>query len=295
MEDEEFETLKLRSNFQIEIELKNTRYPFARVTASMLIEKLKKDNQIFENKQKELEALKSRLDELAREHFKGKEEQLLTMMYCKEDELEKYKVYFVDGNLCFLRNEKFIKIDSENLFKEFFYKRSPEEDDLYLESIGFPSLPERKGKSCFSCFTIHKDGNLYINPYRQDTIQHTFTTNGENILCAGLLFIQNGKISYVDNRSGHYLSKPRHIQIFFDNISKNVGGENIKDFFSQEFDLFREKFIGTPINIIKNKNFGLNFYKFGEKNITELLEEKKIRNLINQRYFFVGKELLSIE
>ena len=38
---EQFELLKLRDIFQIEIELKNTKYPFARTTFKALFEKLK--------------------------------------------------------------------------------------------------------------------------------------------------------------------------------------------------------------------------------------------------------------
>ena len=282
---EQFELLKLRDIFQIEIELKNTKYPFARTTFKALFEKLKEQIIDLDEKENKVEIFKEQLENLSNDHFAGKEQQKITMMYCKnQDEVNNYLVHFVNGCLCLLRNNEYVKIDSENLFKELFNGRTPNEDDLYLENIGFESLPERKGKSCLSCFTIHQNGKMYVHPYRQDTMQHTFTTNGKDVMCAGLLFIQNGKIAYINNRSGHYYSRPEHLQIFFDVLFKNTQGGNIKPYFSDDFDIFRRDFVGSPPDIIQNKKYGLNFYSFGKKDDVENSEKTRIRNEINQKY-----------
>lgn len=283
-----FEMLKLRDIFQIEIELKDTQFSVSRVNTKVIMEQLRNKIVDFDLLENRLDLLKEKLEELELENASKKLQPLLRMSYCKNElEKEQYKVYLLNGGLYHFRFGKYIEIDSEELFKSVFNDRTPMEDDEYLESMGYHLLPERKGKSCFSCFVIDKNNNLYIHPYRQDTIQHTFITSGEDVLCAGLMFIKDAKICYIDNRSGHYLSTPKYVQILFNFLLIN-SKENINAYFTKDFTLFRNYFANKPIDIISNKDFGLNFYKYGIKTHEELLEESELRKIINNKYFLVN-------
>lgn len=275
MDDQEFELLTLKESFRCEISLCRTKFPFARTTIRILIARLK----AVEEESDRLEVLKEKLEEVATEYFKDIPQQMLLMRYC--DDKEKYRVHLHEKSLCFLTGSGYVKIDSQMLFRDHF-GRLPVEDDEYLKSVGFPSLPERKGKSCFSCFIIRKNRNLYVTPYRQDTMQHTYLTFGKDVLCAGLLFLADGKIHYIDNRSGHYLSTPKHLKIFFDFVNKNRGANLLKDYFCKDFSFSAEIFSMFPLEVIAKKQFGINFYKFGEKTQVELLAERGIRREISK-------------
>lgn len=280
--------LNLTDNFKCEIELKDTRFPLPKTTIYSLLGKIN----IFNGNEDSFSILQERLEELVREHFKDKPKQMLLMQYCKtEEEKEKCKVFLNDDCLCFYRDGKYVRIDSQNLFREYF-GRIPLEDDEYLKSIGFPSLPERQGKSCFSCFTIHKDGNLYIHPYRQDTIQHTFTTNGRSVAAAGLIILVDGKILHINNVSGHYKTPNQYIELFFDFLKNSSITENLNLYFHHDFSVFRNNFSFPLSRLIENKEFGISFkYLFREKTLTELEEERHIRNQINQKYLKSPKSL----
>lgn len=276
MEINSLPILTIKDSFKVELYFIDTKLPFAKTTINILLNKLN----VFEEETNKLEILKEKLEEISQKHFADNPKQMLLMQYCKTKiEKDFFKVFLHNKNLCFFRNGLFLNIDSQVLFKEHFEKL-PLEDDAYLESVGFPSLPERKGKSCFSCFTIHQDGNLYVNPYRQDTMQHTFTTMGNNVLCAGLMYLVDGKIHYIDNRSGHYLSTPQHLKIFFDFLEKNKKNTLTTDYFCENFNFSREHFSEYPIEIINERQFGINFHKFGEKTQVELLNERNIRREI---------------
>ena len=71
--------------------------------------------------------------------------------YENEQEREKYKVYFHDDKLCYLRRNKFVPIDTENEYKDVFGRLPLEDED--------ENIPEhRRGKSCFSCCVIDAGG-----------------------------------------------------------------------------------------------------------------------------------------
>ena len=278
--NKKMKSLKLNHKFEMEKILKDTKYPLSRIQYQRFHHILsnKYQNKVFSINEfiKYLEMLieKDKID-------------VITMNYCKnEEEREKYKVYLVSDTLCFYSkdNKTYEPIDSINLFKKNFNGKTPKEDDEYLIRIKYPILPERIGKSTCSCFVIDTNNNLYISPYRQDTIQHTFITDCEDVLSAGLIFCEKGKILYLENRAGHYLPPPDSILYIFKFLrDKSMG--NVLNFFHKEFDVKRIKFSERQNDIINNREYGLNFFEFKEKTEKYINYELQLRNIIMDKYF----------
>ena len=272
--------LKFNRDFEIEKLLKDTKYPLSKNQFKRCCKIMGLNNQF---KEINLNEFIEKLDFLIKNNIIN----ILTMKYCKNEECkEKYKVYLYFDKLCFYSKEKktYESISSLNLFKSHFNGRTPKEDDQYLIKSKYPLLLERIGKSTCSCYIIDKNKNLYISPYRQDTIHHSFITDCENVLCAGLIYCENGKILYLENRAGHYLPNPENILYLF-NLLKEKYINNISNLFHENFDLKRQYFSNCQTDIINKKEYGLNFFKFKEKTALELNNELKLRNLIIEKYF----------
>lgn len=281
-----YQLLKLNENFRIEMELMNTKYPFSKNRSKIILEELRKRVKDLDDRIDRFEIVRQNLDNLVNICLANISEQIITMKYCQDQqEKENYAVYLQNNKLCYFRNDKYIPIDSTEIFKEFFDGRVPAEDEKYLESIGFPMLPERSGKSEFSCFVIDKDNKMYINPYRPDTIQHTFTTYGDSVLCAGLILLKNGTIYYIDNTSGHYLTGNEKLELFFIFLKQNSKIKNISVYFDKEFLKCRNDFSWPLKGIIEKKEYGLKFcHIFREKTFCEIEEEKRLRKYIFEKY-----------
>ena len=275
------ELLKFNQNFEIEKLLKDTKYPLSK-NQFKICNEIIKITEPFNNIN--LNKFIDKLDLL----IKSRKINIITMNYCKNTkEREKYKVHIYLDKLCFYSNKNkiYTPIDSLNLFKSHLNGRTPKEDDEYLIKIKYPILTERIGKSTCSCFIIDKKNNLYINPYRQDTIHHSFITDCGDVLCAGLIFCENGKILYIETRAGHYLPNPKNILYFFNYLKNKNIGSNLKYLFHEDFDLKREIFSKCQIDIITNKEYGLNFFNFKEKTEQEIRNEFQLKNHIFEKYF----------
>ena len=272
--------LRFNENFEIEKLLKDSKYPLSKNQFKICNEIIKiKD---LKN-EKNLKEFIDKLDSL----LKNEKINIITMNFCKNKEIkEKYKVHLISDELCFYSKEKklYEPISSINLFKKHFNGRSPKEDDEYLIKIKYPILPERIGKSTCSCFIIDENNNLYISPYRQDTIQHSFITDCGDVLCAGLIFCEKGKILYIENRAGHYLPNPENILYFFKYLYDNNNQCNVAKFFHENFDIKRDIFSKNQNDIINNKEYGLNFFNFKEKTEQEKKNELDLRNIITEQF-----------
>ena len=53
-------------------------------------------------------------------------------------------------------------------------------------------------------YVLSKEGKLYINDYKKGVIHHNFFLNEAPIACAGELSVISGKITNINNNSGHY-------------------------------------------------------------------------------------------
>lgn len=64
----------------------------------------------------------------------------------------------------------------------------------------------------YAAFVVTTNGNLYIHEHQKNKVAHATFKNGEKVLCAGLLRIKAGKITDINNWSGHY--RPRLLNLF---------------------------------------------------------------------------------
>lgn len=273
--------LRFNPTFEIEKILKDSKYPLSKNQYKRCCEIISKKN--HNNTEININEFIYKLEQLLKE----KKIEIITMKYCKNnEEREKFKVHLIYDKLCFFSKEKKIyqNIDSIKLFKYYFNGRTPKEDDEYLIKSKYPILSERIGKSTCSCFIINKNKDLYISPYRQDTMQHSFIMDCGDIYSAGLVYCEKGKICYIENRAGHYLPDPDNILFLFQFLSYKTG-KNIAKFFHKDFDIKRQNFSKCQNNIINNNEYGLNFFKFNEKTEKEVKYESQLRNTINEKYF----------
>lgn len=138
------------------------------------------------------------------------------MIYFSEIEKNSYEIFFNMklSKIVYNRSGNIVPVDSKSEFITFF-GRSPEEDDSYL---GITESSVRFGKSQNSCFVItkiHDQIKMYIFPYRANTIHHSTMSDGETIF-AGMININNGKIAFISNDSGHYRFHMNKIDILLD-------------------------------------------------------------------------------
>lgn len=273
--------LRFNQDFIVEKLLKDSKYPLSKI-------QFKRCNEIIKindlNNEKDKNKFIEKLDLLVKN---GKINNIITMKYCKNEEnKEKYKVHLNSDKLCFYSKENDIyePLSSLNLFKRHFNGRTPQEDDQYLIKIKYPILPERIGKSTCSCFIIDEKNDLYISPYRQDTMHHSFITFCGDVLCAGLIFCEKGKILYIENRAGHYLPSPENILHFFKILKEKYKYINLIKLFHENFDIKRDVFSKCQTDLINKKEYGLNFFSFHEKTEQEKKIEFKLRNEIIEKY-----------
>ncbi|WP_343288738.1 hypothetical protein [Wolbachia endosymbiont of Encarsia formosa] len=87
-----------------------------------------------------------------------------------------------------------------------------------------------KGKKGCVAYVITLDGKLvtheHINVNKSEwAYRHSTLAGGKPILCSGLMKVVNGKITYIDNNSGHY--KPESANLY--NAVKKLEGLFSKD------------------------------------------------------------------
>lgn len=133
----------------------------------------------------------------------------------------------------------------------------------------------RKGR-----YVMSKEGNLYISHQDVRSIiqYHTSFLLEEEIICAGEICIQGGKITYIDNESGHFLPLPYHLDQCI-NILSNKKVIDSKCEFS---------FI---INNNQRKNFNsIQEYKvWGEYILNENQKKRLSEQLKNDKLLINGK------
>jgi hypothetical protein len=183
--------------------------------------------------------LRKKNEELKSLEFKFRK---LDMTHANDDY---YKVYTNDrGQLCYNRDGRIIPIDTEKEFKGTF-GRTPAEDDAYLERYGHIISDVRKGKSARSTLVIAENGDMYIAPFRSDTMQHTSSKGYDGIITTGMLILKDGKIETATNQGGHFRTAE---DIFVDclttrlkEMSKSGHGD---EFLAKNFSLQLQKHMG---------------------------------------------------
>lgn len=245
--------------YKDELKMISSSYPLAREYISKIKELL--------NDTEEGLALSS-IEKLPESYFeilgRVKPEKLI---YFTKIQKQSFKVFTHENHLCFLKDKKYVKVDSDSIFKEFF-GRTWEEDEKYLANIGYAVPDIRKGKSQKSCFIIDMNNDFFIFPYRSNTIQHTSISFGYPVKLAGTIRLIDGKISYIDNSTGHYRANIESLKKMILLIRKMSDIKDISSFFTKDFN-------GGCIGMLDHKNGG----KHVEAENTKLLME--FQNLIS--------------
>ena len=189
------------------------------------------------------------------------------ILFIEEKEKINYQVIIENGTLLYLKDKRII--DSYNEY----YNKFGEYNNKEL-NIGIP------GKSKFSCFIIDVNDNLYIFPFKTYKIHHSFITKG-NVLnkLAGMIYIRKGKIFHIENRSGHYKTAPKQIDILFEKLKK-LSMKNFANLFDTKFDINRKQFSQNIVDIIEKEEFGLNLLYTNGSN-ADIIRERIKKNYLD--------------
>ena len=251
-----YESILNLPNEVIEAYIKNKFHDIKDMEDYYLLNKKFKDltnNQIIEIK--DLQLLKNCPENLKKQ-----------IVFIEDKEKINYQVIIENGTLLYLKDKRVI--DSYNEYYKIFGEYNNKE-----LNIGIP------GKSKFSCFIIDVNDNIYIYPFKTFKIHHSFITKG-NILnkLAGMIYIRNGKIYHIENRSGHYKTAPKQIDILFEKL-KQLSMNDFPELFNIKFDVNRKKFSENILEIVDKEEFGLNLLYANENNADI------IRQRIKNKYF----------
>lgn len=154
--------------------------------------------------------------------------------------LDEKLVRFNEG-LCY--NPKCSKVESGLIADGIYLYNIDKNNDLYI----LPSPRNYPGRGPWAQ-VLHGQG---VKDAKRN-FNHNSVLNGENVKCAGCIFIKDGKIVQMDTNSGHYKPKMAHLReaiqdsllsksIFSeDAVIANFDGDSavpIKDFISDRFDI----------------------------------------------------------
>jgi hypothetical protein len=112
-----------------------------------------------------------------------------------------------------------------------------EKYDTLRDPVLLPSVSSDETKPLH--YVIDAAGHLYVNP---NAVNHSDILNGRNVLSAGMITFENGKIKKINNDSGHY--KPSA-----DNLSKAV--EVLRAKYGNE--IFHESLEVNPVKVLEQK------------------------------------------
>jgi hypothetical protein len=79
-----------------------------------------------------------------------------------------------------------------------------------------------------AAYIMDSKGNIYVGEHKKNIIHHSSFNAGARVIAAGMLRVENGKITYIDHKSGHYAPtimhfknalERIHVEAFTDNAS----------------------------------------------------------------------------
>jgi len=115
--------------------------------------------------------------------------------YLTDEEREPHRLTFEDG-LCFLNDVPF---DTGESFS------------LHSDEPGV------------AIFTIGMDGEVYVNSHIKYKIHHSSEFAGGDVISAGELVAENGVITEISNKSGHYSPKHREMMVMLSVFHEKIG------------------------------------------------------------------------
>lgn len=135
------------------------------------------------------------------------------------------------------------KKEQENIEeKSQLLTKTNEKGEVYLTNYLGEVIDNYSGR-----YVIDRNGKIHITtPFVSELIRyHTSFLNGKPVICAGEIKISKGKITEIDNESGHYLPLPFHLHQGVSYLkSENVLDENciVKCFWSHKNKLKEKSF-----------------------------------------------------
>lgn len=153
---------------------------------------------------------------------------------------------------------------NQNELSKCLVKRSPDGDFLIWANhsetpnniVDTSQFTSKKGVG-YAAYGLSKNGELYIhehvsaasNPHGKPYFYHSSFFSAKPGICFGMIAIENGKITYIDNHSGHYQPQKDHLEdtierlqwAFSDDVEVQLHmpeqAEQAKTFSDEDFDI----------------------------------------------------------
>jgi hypothetical protein len=93
--------------------------------------------------------------------------------------------------------------------------------DTSYTQADFPDdyLDMAKGKFRAHAYVWSRDGFIFAGPHIGRKFHHSSFVSGKKVRCAGMITVTSGKVTRVDNDSGHYKPGTRHLRNFVQYLS----------------------------------------------------------------------------
>ncbi len=96
--------------------------------------------------------------------------------------------------------------------------------DLYNTKYKQSSHPEPRGGKGLTqahAYAWSKEGFIFAGPHIGRMFHHSSFVSGKKVRCAGMICVTNGKVTRLDNDSGHYKPATRHLRNFAQYLHTN--------------------------------------------------------------------------
>jgi len=117
------------------------------------------------------------------------------------------------------------------------------------KNFGLPGTPQHKAGPK-NAYVWGEDKALYAASHRTGKLHHSSFLGGDAVRCAGMIGVKNGKVTWIDNDSGHYRPGTHHLhnlvsylnkyQVFAPKAIVNDMAENksasVREFLSRSID-----------------------------------------------------------
>jgi hypothetical protein len=105
-----------------------------------------------------------------------------------------------------------------------------------------------------AAYVVDSKGNMYVGEHKKGLMHHSSFLAGRAVVSAGMVKIENGKITEIDHRSGHYAPGGEQLRNALNNINKDCFSDNAVISFSDAIKSETKQYIADKlINIKENK------------------------------------------
>jgi len=89
----------------------------------------------------------------------------------------------------------------------------------YQKNIGDISAPVKVKAGAKNAYAWTKDKFVFAAAHRVGNLHHSSFVSGDAVRCAGMIGVENGKVTWVDNDSGHYQPTTQHLRNFVNHLA----------------------------------------------------------------------------